>query len=108
TDRIRAIGETNGSHGAGAADLPGQLGVRNGAATCDFPQFTPDAALKNRSSRLYGQAVYRVDIPGEITLHRVSQAMRIACRFETEPVLSIVQLHEPQHAGFVLRPVNGA
>jgi hypothetical protein len=107
-DRIGAIRKTNCPHRLGPGDFLGKLSIRNGAAARDAPEFIPDATLKWCARRLHRYVVYRCYVTREVTIDLIPQAMRIAGRFELEPIFSIVQPQQTQHAFFVIGPVKRA
>src|SRR5271165_4571400 len=51
-DRVLAIGGSDCPAGAGLADTPGQLGIRDGRAVRDFAQLMPDSPLKRCSRQI--------------------------------------------------------
>jgi hypothetical protein len=108
SNRIGAIRETNGSHSLGASDLLRKLSIRNDGAAGDSPEFIPNAALKECASRFDRYIVYRFNATRKVTIDRIPEAMRIVSRFEIEPILSIVQPQQTQHARFVVSPIDGA
>ncbi|MCY1457863.1 hypothetical protein D9M71_751910 [compost metagenome] len=50
-DRVGAVGGTDRTHGARAADLPGQVAVAAGGAVGNTLQGLPDFPLKRRTQR---------------------------------------------------------